>query len=231
MMISIEGSAKTPATKALFLLSIICMLATASAHANYIGSTLNFNDGDIQGGTISFDGETLMGSSINIATITGVGTDHDGTIGCNDCLLDFSSDSGNGEGGFLTITGSIDMNGDLNGITPAFEPSAPTLVSGMFTSLLLIEENGHLTVFGSGIDTKDEYLVGHFFDSPIVDWQFGLTITAVSSPTFTSGFSVAVADVNFRNVPVPASVPEPGTLTLLSLGLAGLGFARRRMKA
>lgn len=41
-----------------------------------------------------------------------------------------------------------------------------------------------------------------------------------------SGNNQATLEVNIR-----AAVPEPATLALLSLGLAGLGFTRHRMKA
>jgi len=44
----------------------------------------------------------------------------------------------------------------------------------------------------------------------------GIVIFSGSCPTF--------------NTPAPLSLPEPGTLALLGLGLAGLGLTRRRKK-
>ena len=83
--------------------------------------------------------------------------------------------------------------------------------------------------------------------SLFVDDILRLTTTAVGQNTFDGrGFSFgnglfgqggASADFDFIRITQfdpaggpPVSVPEPGVLTLLGIGLAGLGLARRRRK-
>ena len=62
------------------------------------------------------------------------------------------------------------------------------------------------------------------FSIAVVDIPFPLTISDPSF-RFSSSGSWLVRDG------VPAAVPEPATLSILALGLAGLGFARRQQKS
>ena len=52
-----------------------------------------------------------------------------------------------------------------------------------------------------------------------------------SSPITAFGAGNAIAADNLSVQLTPADIPEPGTLALFAIGLAGLGASRRRRRA
>ena len=82
--------------------------------------------------------------------------------------------------------------------------------------------------FGLGIDVPQGYVSGTSLSSSAT-YSGTLASLNVTPGTYTWTWD-AGANSYVLNVPPATSVPEPGMLTLLGLGLTGIGFSRRKRK-
>jgi len=92
-------------------------------------------------------------------------------------------------------------------------------------------EYGGLTVDGNNWLANEEIGAGNTIlladvSGLLVDHMLSVTVSRVSGD-----FGVSFTSLIGEYTDNPASVPEPGSLALLGLGLAGLGLSRRKTKA
>lgn len=117
----------------------------------------------------------------------------------------------------------------LSVATSTFNPSAPTTftlgnaVFGTFTGVTA-------TQIASTATTRSYLITGTF--APGTEFGGGTTQSASLSVSFTQNGGAGTAISDSATLTVPSAVPEPASIALVGLGLAGVaGFSARRRSA
>ena len=184
------------------------------------------------GGTLTYDGAggPAIGTDIAFVEIQGVDTPANNGIAlaCVNCLLDFTTGANTQEGppGWVWAGGgTFTLTGDV----PSLGLVGATLISGTFTTTDntpgLAATDVSALFFAIGTDTKDSTLAGFYGLGPN-DFSFANTEIALS--TFTPGVDGAFSAVpNQADIINTAQVPNPMTMLMVGLGMAGLALKRR----
>ncbi|ARU55740.1 MAG: PEP-CTERM sorting domain-containing protein [Pseudomonadales bacterium] len=184
--------------------------------------------------------EGISGSGSTTWSLSGSSTvNQSGTIRTNVGSNNFSVDD----------TFEPDVAGDFISSTTTILDNSLFSISGLatitigsdtqtITDIFLDPDGASRDDFGIRVDSALSYLAGEA-SSWAGDFVVGLDISEFNLGTYRlnttqsngGGFLFALADDVVLNFNEATSVPEPSVIALLSLGLAGIGFSRKKKAA
>jgi hypothetical protein len=184
-------------------------------------------------GDISFSGGVAIGTDLRLPGLTLITGGNTFYIDSYDQNIanpySFSFDTGSGSLSVAYLGGSAMEFPIFISTNPLVPP--PTILNG--SGLFSINQlTGELIITGSGLDTKDPLflstLFGGSFD-PATLYQFDFFLDVQSFDVIDPNTGLLVETLwQVSEASITNHVPEPATLLLLVLGLAGCGFFGRR---
>lgn len=203
----------------------LCLITEAAGAATIFYGAVQTYIGSGPNGNAGFTGQTNLGSNLfpqfnpTLGTLTGVSLFYSVTV-------DFDG-SCTGSGQFSCDTRVQSSITGSNGLTVSNSSSLAFIELGDFDTLLI-----------GSIDAAYSATVAQSIASFIGAGSIGNILASVTikneNPGGSAQYSNLAADFNgsysltYTYTPSTAPAPEPGTVALLGIGLAGLGFARRR---
>jgi len=169
----------------------------------------------------------IIDSTVPFVTSTG-STHTDIVDGANVSFFDAYQSStvtmSGGEVSFLTLhdAASADISGGAIGFLQVYDNSFATLTGVDTLSWLIVDTNAFVEIHAANVLFSSGILSGNWGDGTAFEFW------AVNG---SSGQPISIPESLPSNISiVPLRVPEPATLSLLALGLAGVVFGRSRRK-
>ncbi len=207
--------------------AVLLFAGLASANAQ-----LDFSLPAFGAGSISYNpgSGSITGTGIQVTSIKGTdGTLHnDQSIGCNSCVINFTSGSlvsvASGlytfaSGGTFTLVGSV-LGGPVT-----------SLLSGVFSSATLQTAGGY--AFETALfTTAVSKAITDYYGMPATPPNYAGGVAIMFGASYGAGGSITSSTLFGGTVGATAVAPEPATIVLLGTVLLGLvALERRRQKA